>query len=290
MASTYVITNCCVCGSAIYSVYKEVDGIPVLKCNKCKLKWIKDIDKNVIASFYGEKYFNSSDSKIGYKNYLSDEKNHRKNSVNIFKTVSEVKDLRRGRVLDVGCAFGFLLDEARRLLLCDVDGVEISKYASEYARSCLDLNVINRELESCEFQADSFDAVFMMGTIEHSISPKSMLHYIHGILKPEGILVITTIDTKGLVPLYSIKPPEHLFYFNHHNIRLLLNGSGYKVLLRRPYFAKYQIHDLFHRLSLYSSLSVFDFFYRITKKYSPDISIKIPTNEMLVIAKKDTIS
>ncbi len=291
MSSLNTVKDCYICGAKVYSLYKEVNSIPILKCKRCKLKWVEDINKYTIVTFYDKSYFfNIDGSKTGYKNYLSGEKTHIENSRNIIKEVDKIKSLKKARILDIGCAFGFLLNEAKILKQCDVYGVEISNYACEYAKKQFGINIFNCELDACNFDSNFFDVVFLIGVIEHLSSPKACLKYILRLLKPDGIIVITTIDTKSLIPLYSIKPPEHLFYFNHNNIALLLNKSGYKILLRKPYFIKYHLHDLFYRFCEFSSLSVFDFLSRTIKTFFPSISIRIPTNEMIVFAKKDNIS
>lgn len=291
MSSLSTVKDCYTCGVKVDNVYKEVNGIPILKCKRCKSIWVDDIDKDAIVTFYDKSYFIDIDgSKIGYKNYLSGEKTHIENSRNIIKKVDKIKSLKKARILDIGCAFGFLLNEAKRLNQCDVYGVEISNYACEYAKERFGINIFNCELNACNFDSNFFDVVFLIGVIEHLISPKAYLKYILRFLKPDGILVITTIDTKGLIPLYSIKPPEHLFYFDHNNISFLLNKSGYKILYRKPYFVKYHLHDLFYRLYKFSSLSAFNFLYHTIENFFPSITVRIPTNEMIVFAKKDIIS
>lgn len=248
--------------------------------------WVEEKNNHAVLSLYDQSYFHSKAPKIGYTNYLADEENHRVNARNILKEVNKIKDIAEKRILDIGCALGFLLDEARKMKSCDSYGIETSQYACEHAKEKFGLNIIQVELETSQFDTDFFDVVFMIGTIEHLVSPKSALKEIHRILKPDGLIVITTIDTKGLIPLYSIKPPEHLFYFNHENIILLLEKTGYKTFIKKPYFAKYRLDDLLSRISGFTSLSIFDALRRIVKKHLPSFSLKIPTNEMLIIAKK----
>lgn len=283
-------TKCCyICESLKTNTFlKELNGVswPIIKCKECRLIWVED-NNNDILSLYDRSYFYSKAPKIGYANYLADEKNHRLNARDILKEVDKRIDLTKKRILDIGSAFGFLLDEARMTKLCDTYGVETSNYACEYAKEKLGLNVIQGELEQSRFDIDFFDVVFMIGTIEHLVSPKSALEHIRRILKPDGLIVITTVDTNGLIPLYSIKPPEHLFYFNHENITLLLEKKGYKIFVCEPYFVKYNLNDLLKRISEFTSLSVFASLSRIAKKSLPSFSLKIPTNEMLIIAKKD---
>src|SRR2546421_1364276 len=56
-----------------------------------------------------------------------------------------------GRLLDVGCGHGLLLDEARRRGY-DVEGLELSAYALSHARGALDLPV--REQTVADLAAD----------------------------------------------------------------------------------------------------------------------------------------
>jgi len=277
--------NCYICGSVVVNIYRVENDFLVYRCKKCGLKWIGIITADQIASFYGEKYFSNSDSKMGYKDYLADEENHRRNARNILYTIEGIRKLTGLKILDVGCAFGFLLDEARRLK-GDVYGVEISGYACEYAKNKLGLDVINGEIDSSHFPPEFFDVVFLIGTIEHLISPKNTIAIINKVLKSDGLFVITTIDTSGLFPLYSIKPPEHLFYFNHNNISLLLTKLGFKIIKIKSYFVNYYLHDLFHRLSEFLSFSFLEFVSGVILKKIPNFRVKIPTNEMIVIAKK----
>lgn len=278
--------RCYICESKKIRFYKEVNGFFIYKCEECKLLWIKGITNQDIASFYGQSYF-ESDSIIGYKNYLADEENHRKNARALIKEVSKITDLTNSLILDLGCAFGFFLDEARKLKNCNIYGIEISQYAHEHARKYLGPNIYNCEIASCHFEPNFFDAVFLIGTIEHLISPKDVLNNINRILKPGGLLVITTLDTNGLIPLYSLKVPEHPFYFNHNNLPLLLSNLGYKTILRKTYFANYHLYDLFHRLDEFLSLPLFSYISGVIEKFFPNFSVKTPTNEMIVIARKD---
>jgi len=158
--------------------------------------------------------------------------------------------------------------------------------AYEYAKHKLNLNIFNCDLNRCCFPPDYFDVVFLVGTIEHLISPKEMLVDIFKILKPSGLIVITTLDTKGILPFYSFKPPEHLYYFNHDNIDLLLRITGFMTVSIKAHHSYFRISDLLYRVSKFTSMSSINIFSKKIRKSFFDISIRIPTNEMHVIAKK----
>jgi 2-polyprenyl-3-methyl-5-hydroxy-6-metoxy-1,4-benzoquinol methylase len=246
--------------------------------------WVTNIKKNDIESFYNGGYF-SNESKMGYRNYLNDEANHRVNARHILNIVSKIKNLKNLKILDVGSAFGFLLDEAKKLKSCDCYGIEISREASKYAVKELGLANISNDDQMKHLASNFFDVIFIIGTLEHLISPKETLVNIGRLLKKGGIAVITTIDIKGIVPLYSIKPPELVFYFNHYNISLLLNQTGFRTILNRPYFVNYKLYDLFYRLGEFLSSSILKRFSKSIGKFI-HISFTIPTNEMIVVAEK----
>lgn len=277
------MTYCPVCRAEKVKFHKNVNGFLINKCLGCGLLWTEGVDNSTLRCFYNQKYFNL-ESKSGYRDYLREEKNHRKNARGILFAVDAIRDLRKTRILDIGCAFGFLLDEARRWKSCDVFGVEWSQGAHQYASKNLGLNVANSDVDELNFEPDFFDVVFLAGTIEHLVRPAETLMHIHRMLKAEGLLVITTLDTKGVIPFYSLKPPEHIYYFNHVNLALLLRNTGFHVLVKKIYFASYGMHDLLHRFGEFLSFRFLSRFSSLLERAG--ISMKIPTNEMLVIAAK----
>lgn len=279
--------TCYLCNTQNTQFYQKISGFPVYKCNACNLLWVPSeyINDNDIKKFYSESYYHSN-LKTGYKDYVSNELLHRKNALNIINIVDGYKKLSPKKVLDIGCAYGFLLDELKKRKQCDVYGIESSEYSAHYATSKLGLNVINSAVNYDLFEKDFFDFIFLIGTIEHLQDPTEMLKYIQYFLKPEGILVITTIDTKGIIPLYMIKPPEHLFYFNHSNIMNLLNKNGFSKVVIRPYFANYFLHDLFMRLKDFTSWNFLGVISQKIAHHFPRFFLKIPTNEMIIIVKK----
>ena len=140
--------------------------------------------------------------------------------------------------------------------------------------------------DSLDFDSDYFDIVLLIGTIEHVADPRTLLSEIYRVLKSGGILVITTIDTRGIIPLYHLKPPEHLFYFNHNNLMMLLEQEGYRYLLRETHMSIYFLFEVFNILSQFRMLSFFKFLGTAVSKAYPDFSLRLPTNEMLLIVQK----
>ncbi len=284
------ITKCYVCGSDKVFFFKKVNGFSVYRCKTCKLIWIGDaINEEKLKSFYSSDYYtNFYVKRTGFKNYVGNEKNYRKNSRNNINIISRVKKIDFLRVLDIGCACGFYIDEIKKLKNCDVYGVEFSEWAIKYATENLGLtNIYFQEKHNhFHFASNYFDIVFLLGTIEHIINPREMLAEVYRILKPEGLVMITTLDTKSSIPLYLIKPPEHFYYFSHDNLPILLRNMGFKTLINEPYFSHYYIFEIFQVLSKCPFLCFLKPISSLIYKLFSNLSIKSPTNEMAIIAQK----
>ncbi|HUO74606.1 MAG TPA: methyltransferase domain-containing protein [Solirubrobacteraceae bacterium] len=103
-----------------------------------------------------------------------------------------------GGLLDVGCGYGLLLDEARARGY-DVLGLELSAVGVHYARDVLGLRVLDRTLEEARLESGSFDAIVMTDVFEHLDDPLATLDLCTELLAPGGVLALTTPDPSSRV-------------------------------------------------------------------------------------------
>jgi len=137
-------------------------------------------------------------------------------------------------LLDVGCYTGLFLDIARRRGWKTV-GVEPCRWASEIATNELNLNVINSTLVEAQFPDASFDIVTLWDVIEHFTHPLDELKEINRILKPGGLVCLTTMNIASPIARLLGKRwwwlmEMHLFYFSPRTISLMLQAAGFKIL------------------------------------------------------------
>lgn len=106
-------------------------------------------------------------------------------------------------------------------------------------------------------------------------------------LKPRGVLLLTTFNAGRHIHLFTFKLPEHLFYFNYSQLKKLLQKTGFIIFKKRLYFKSYRLSVFPHQAN--SIILPWITRYRdvFLKKFPKlDIIAKLSTNEMLIIAKK----
>ena len=130
----------------------------------------------------------------------------------------------------------------------------------------------------------------MIGTIEHLRKPVETINLINKLLKKDGYLVVTTADIKGIIPIYMLKPPEHLYYFCRKSINYILEKNGLKLVKYQLLWWEHNILDVLCRMLVVFRLNFMqEFLFKTVKKQNNSINNKsmlIPTNEMLIYAKK----
>jgi SAM-dependent methyltransferase len=140
-----------------------------------------------------------------------------------------------GRILEIGTATGFLLAAAREEGW-EPWGVEISAYASQYAREQLGLNVQTGELEDVSLPAGYFDVAVMWHLVEHFSDPLRSLRQVHSLLNAEGLLVIRTPDISSLEARWhrdkweGLRIPYHTCLFTPRTLEKALGKTGFRVI------------------------------------------------------------
>jgi 2-polyprenyl-3-methyl-5-hydroxy-6-metoxy-1,4-benzoquinol methylase len=243
------------------SPYKKDNIYTIVKCNNCGLVYTKDdLSLEELSNIYSEGYFTGRDER-GYKKYIEKHENSFKNKffnfiyryqnhpgVHIKLVKKYVKN--KGNLLEIGCAAGFFLEVARKKGW-NVTGIELSEYASNYAREKLGLNVFTGKIEDLlkngTIKKEQFDVVTLWATLEHIAVPSKLFESINYVLKLNGYLFFTTInfDSKEAKEQgknwASIRPPKHLYYFTEATIKKYLEKYGFEIIQDADYTNKQMI-------------------------------------------------
>jgi len=282
------LSTCVLCGPASATLIVATNGFRIVRCGRCELVFVDGArDLQDLDHFYGATYFRGDDNAVyGYRDYTADPSIHLKNSEALLSVIEGAATLPGRVLLDVGCAHGFFL-RAARARGWEPHGVDISADAVEYARRDLGLAVTRGNIDDSPLAPSSVDVVTLIGTIEHLTDPMRTLRSAARLLRSGGVLAVTTPDIEGRLGYFSWKPPEHLFYFSARTLSRLLDEAGFAVERRRIEWKHYGIADLGQRLWGYWGLPHASRCARALERLGLGrISVKIPTNEMLVIARR----
>lgn len=122
---------------------------------------VKEDGEDFISRMYGREYFDG-DRKYGFGGYFYDER-----WIPVAKRMISHYNLHPGsRILDIGCAKGFLVQEFRNLGM-EAFGLDVSRYA---VQNCLvdTIGYIHRgDILDLHFNDDSFDLVLCLGVIHN---------------------------------------------------------------------------------------------------------------------------
>jgi len=178
---------------------------------------------------YGKDYFHGQE----YSNYTHYKVILQKNFTHRLKTLGRFLQESQSNLLEIGCAYGFFLDLAKKLFK-DVKGVDISADAIEYATNTF--NVDTKAGNFLEIEASNYDVCCMWDTIEHLNEPDKFIEKISNEISQGGILAITTSDIGSLNAKLrgkswrQIHPPTHLHYFSVKTLTKLLDRYGFKTI------------------------------------------------------------
>ena len=114
--------------------YLEKEGNKYIQCKNCSLIFIAENGTINLRKTYDDKDFFSSYIR-NYKIFIG-------TFNKILRFIEKFKS--PGKILDIGCAIGFLLYLAKKRNW-DAYGIEVSKFASQFAKNKLKLKVINSD-------------------------------------------------------------------------------------------------------------------------------------------------
>lgn len=268
-APTDVAVACNICHAQTVTQLFTKSGFAILKCANCHIVFTnipRDFD---LLSIYDESYFQGGQTD-GYGNYLGTEAVLRREFKKSVELLRNLTAHRPGlKLLELGSAYGFFLDEASKYFDCL--GVEVSKPAVDHSRA-RGHRVINDVLsEKTLPEVGTVDIVAMFDVVEHLPDPVATFRLIDRCLNTNGLVVLTTGDIDSLsARLFGkrwrlMTPPQHTFFFSRHTLQMIFEKMNYTLeVVRRPWkvvplsLAFYQLGSrLGFRLRALEKLNVF---------------------------------
>jgi 2-polyprenyl-3-methyl-5-hydroxy-6-metoxy-1,4-benzoquinol methylase len=225
----------------------------------------------------------------GYNDYL------RYRDIHMFLCTVRLDEIEEytepGKLLDLGCGPGVLLDSARARGW-EISGLDISSYAVEIARAYYNISVVEGEFVEAGFPGEHFDVVTMDDFLEHTPNPREVIVEAARVIKSGGLLAISTPNPSGISAWlmgrqwFHYKQEEHFYLFSRESLRRILEELDFEILTihRSPRIVDLQFIAM--RLGYYSSLAKRMLLSIGRSLIRSRVAFPIYTGEVRVIARK----
>jgi len=234
-----------------YCIWNDVRWQPV-RCRVCDHRYTNPMPSDDdLLQMYADDYFDDDGAWVcGFwkGSYVGNEKKLR----NEARSVLAALPLSGGRLLEIGSAGGFFLDEARTAGF-DVTGIELNRHMAEWGRSTLGLEIFSGIFEKMDFEVASYDVVVAQDVLEHVRDPRTFVSKVSGLLSPGGLFFVRGPLEQSLrerfylgsrrllrrAALRKEEPPFHLQGFARRSFRTIVERSGlqlqhFKAASNRP--------------------------------------------------------
>lgn len=211
-------------------------GYLIKECKTCGHRFtdIKDIG-NHLEDTYSDDYF--FEGKEGYPNYLEEKELLYKSGVKYTKVIS--KYMQPGKVLDVGCAAGFIL-KAFEKAGWKCYGIEPNNTMASYGRKELNLDIRTGGMET--FNPDEkFDLINLIQVIGSLYDLDKAMQNIAQLSRQGGLVLVESWDMKCLAARFfgsnwhEYCPPSVVHWYSDKTLNQLFAYYGFEIIAKgRP--------------------------------------------------------
>ena len=281
---------CPVCGkkNSYQKTYKIDEGKQIAIC-ACGLQAIlPPPTREEIRKIYGEEYYDI----CGMEHFQNAFDLKLKTCERLINGINRpVKTSGNPCHLDIGCAFGYMI-EAATSAGYDSQGIEISPAADVAVQ--LGYKVRKDTVKDAAFPEESFQLITAVDVLEHIPEPREWLQECKRILKKGGVLLLVTPDCASLTahvlrnkwPHYKV---EHLYYYSPRTLKRLLVSIGFDEFRSKTGVRYLTLNYIINHYKKYRPDSLETKGLKILKALFPRKLLEYPFaffSEMVVLAKK----
>lgn len=225
------LNTCPFCKAENIRLLFSKNGYDLFRCNRCTAQFVFPLpdDQTLTRAYSNSDYHAEERYDVTIQN---------KKLTRIWeKRLSKIESMTpiRDSLLDIGCATGIFLDVAKGKGW-EIKGVEKSTTAGKIAKDQLgEDNIIVGDFLSVRYE-NKFSVVTAWALIEHVLEPLAYFQKINELLKPGGLLALSTPNVRSFSRFLQKEnwryyiPPHHLHYFNPKSLQTILTRSGFRIV------------------------------------------------------------
>ena len=231
--------SCPLCGAAasreVAVVRRWTEPFRIARCRSCSLLFMNPRPSSErLAEFYNEGFF-SGDGEYAYVDERTVEPQVRVRAAGRLARIERMlvaDGVDSRRLVELGCAYGTFLDEARQRGW-SVTGCDVSHDAAAWAREHRGLDVRTCDLADAALAPASADLVTGSEVVEHLADPVRTARAAYDVLAPGGVVLFSTANEASLArllrgPRWGYFLPGHVVLWSAGTLTRLLEGAGFR--------------------------------------------------------------
>ncbi len=235
-SATKVRPECPSCSSQLYQTSFIKAGFEFVTCKNCNLIYVKNI-LTVHPAQESTYHPVKADEEIRHLTKYGDKFWRAKR---IHQALDRhFQGQRNISLLDIGCGNGYFLRCLQDWGYSHLFGLDANHESTVFIQKHYQIPAECSFAENCSYRDNQFDAVTMDQVLEHVEFPNRVLSTCHRILKPGGMLWLSTPNSRAWHILLKLRQfhrhfngSDHINHFTPQTLADIVERNGFKVLVK----------------------------------------------------------
>jgi 2-polyprenyl-3-methyl-5-hydroxy-6-metoxy-1,4-benzoquinol methylase len=219
--------------------FRVHDPYRVARCMECGFHYLypRLMESAIQEAYRQPSYYGGGGCGYADTSYIAQEPALRATFRRLLHNLAK-RGLTGGDLLEIGCGYGYLLDEARSFFERRV-GTDFSPESAAIARAN-GAEIFVGGIEQLS-SGEKFNCIIGTQLIEHVYTPLSFVKRLVSHAKAGAHIILATPDIGGVLRKAmgqrwpSFKVPEHVVYFDYQTLSSLMLRAGLNNIGRLPY-------------------------------------------------------